>query len=352
MQRPFTLSGRRLEILSSVARNYIATGEPVGSKTVAGRRRDKLSPASVRNVMAELEEAGYLTHPHTSAGRLPTEKGLRQYVQHLETRRLGPSEADYVEDCLGQATTLEERLVKSSQVLAALTQQVGIVVLAPLSKAVLEHVQFVRLADRRVLVVLVARGDVVRHRIIRLAEETTAEELDRIAGYVNHHFTGWEMGAARLEILRRLAEERAAFDDVLRRLRVLCLEGFLSAGSESQVYLDGTPNLMGGVQTVEAERVRQLLAALEEKQRLIELLDECLRSEMTVLVGDSLAVLIGLEEAIPAMRDFALIGTTGEVEPGVASRLAVIGPTRMHYERVISAVAHVASVFHELGEAN
>jgi heat-inducible transcriptional repressor len=356
MNRPFSLTGRNLEILSFIVRSYIATGEPVGSKTISEKRRDHLSPASIRNVMAELEAEGYLTHPHTSAGRVPTDKAFRHYVQNLNAPRLQPSEADFVQLNLREAPTLEDRLGRSSRVLAALTRQVGIVVLAPLSGAVLQRVQFLRLSERRVLMVLVARGEVVRHRMVTPAEEISQQELDRIANYVNQNFAGWNLADARREILRRIEQERDLYDAILRRLRFLCIQGLLSPDSEAQVYLDGTPNLVDGAQSLDSDAVRELLFALEEKEKLIQLLDQCIRGEMQITqkgaLGESLSVRIGLEEAYPAMKDFALIGTICDMETGVAGRIAVIGPTRMHWERALSAVAHVANVFHNLSESN
>lgn len=356
MLRPFSLTGRNFEILSFIVKSYIATGEPVGSKTISDKRKDHLSPASIRNAMAELEAEGYLSHPHTSAGRVPTDKAFRHYVQHLSAPRLQPSEADFVQLNLREASTLEERLGRSSRVLAALTRQVGIVVLAPLSGAVLERVQFLRLSERRVLIVLVARGGVVRHRIVSAAEDIPQDELDRIANYVNQNFAGWQLSETRREILRRLEEERALYDAILRRLRLLCLQGFLSPDPEAQVYLDGARNLVDRVPSLDAERVHQLLVALEEKERLIGLLDQCIRGDMEVTqkgaLGESLSVRIGLEDAYPAMRDFALIGAVCDMEAGLAGCIAVIGPVRMHWERALSAVAHVANVFHNLSESN
>jgi heat-inducible transcriptional repressor len=356
MAHPFSLTGRNLEILNSIVRNYIATGEPVGSRTISERRKDRLSPASVRNVMAELEAEGYLTHPHTSAGRVPTDKAFRHYVQNLAAPRLQPSEADFVQANLREASSLEERLGRSSRVLAALTRQVGIVVLAPLSRAVLKHVQFLRLSEKRVLVVLIARGDVVRHKIIGLAEEISQDELDRLANYVNQNFAGWQLSAAREELLRRLEEDRALYDAMLRRLRTLCLQGFLTPDTRPQVYLEGMPNLVEGA--LDGERVRALLQALEEKERLIDLLDQCIRSELRVSAqkgmpaAEAICVRIGLEDTYPAMKDFALIATVCDMETGLAGRIAVIGPTRMQYERVMSAVAHVANAFHNLTADN
>lgn len=344
MARPFSLIGRNMEILSAIVRSYIATGEPVGSKYVSQKRKDRLSPASIRNVMAELEAQGYLSHPHTSAGRVPTDKAFREYVEHLTAQRLGPSEAGFIQDNLEQATTLEERLGRSSHVLAALTHQMGVAVVAPLSRSVLERVQFTGLGDHRILVVLVARGDVVRHRIIRVTEPIRPDELVRLANYVNREFAGWPLAAVRGEILHRIQQERAEFDAILSRLRLLCVQGFLSADTDAQIYLEGAPNLVGGMESLDGGRVRQLLQALEDKERLIQVLDECIRSGMSVQIG--------LENAYPGMKDYALIGTVCELEDGAPGRIAVIGPTRMPYERVISAVAHVARLFRHLSGLN
>jgi len=336
MAQPFSLTGRNREVLTAIVKAYIATGEPVGSRSISARRKDGLSPASVRNTMAELEAQGYLSHPHTSAGRVPTSKAFRHYVEHLGATRLAASEISYIQEHLGQATSIEERLGRSSQVLAALTQQVGIVVVEPFAGAVLEHVQFVPLADRRVLVVLVAKGEVVRHRVIHLAERISPGELERIANYLNQNFAGWKLAAVRREILRLIEQERAAFDLVLRRLRHLYLQGFLGSDSETQIYLEGRPNLVDPIQSLDAARLRRMLQALEDKQTLMALLDQCIQGDLTVRIG--------LEDTYPAMRDYALVGT-----PCGVGRIAVIGSTRMPYERVISAVTHLARLFHDLG---
>jgi heat-inducible transcriptional repressor len=245
---------------------------------------------------------------------------------------------------------------QSSHVLATLTRYVGIVVSAPLSQAVLEHIQILQLSEGRLLVVLVSSGDVVQHRIIRLGESIPAEELERIANYVNQNFVGWKLEAVRTEIQHRIEQERATYDAILRRLRLLYLAGFLRGEPQAQVYLEGTPNLIVGI-NVGAERLSRLLQALEEKERLIELLDECLREDRRASVSkgphqEPLLVRIGLEEAYPDMTDLSLVGTVCALEPGLDGRIAVIGPTRMHYERVMSAVAHVARVFYSLAEAS
>ena len=359
MARPFSLTGRSAEILHAVVKTYIATGQAVGSRTLSDKRKDHLSPASIRNAMAELEAEGYLSHPHTSAGRLPTDKGLRFYVENLGKPRLQRSEADLVQANLREATTLEDRLGRSSRLLAELTRQIGIVVMAPLSQAVLRHIQFQRLSEGRILVVLVSSGDVVQHRIVRVEEQIPIGELERIAGYLNGNFAGWKLVEARAEILRRIEEERAAYDAVLRRLRLLWLAGFLGTGAaaDAQVYLEGTPNLVDAIRDVDAGRLRELLRALEEKERLVALLDECIREDMRLVAhneaaGKPICIRIGLEDAHPAMKHLALIGAVCAMEPGLEGRIAVLGPTRMPYERVMSAVAQVARAFYSLAESN
>jgi heat-inducible transcriptional repressor len=354
--REFSLTRRNRDILGAIVKSYIATGQPVGSRTLSERSKERLSPASIRNVMAQLEAHGYLTHPHTSAGRLPTEKAFREYVQHVVASRLAPGETGFIHSSLEQATTLEQRLGKSSHVLATLTQQMGVTMVAPLSQAVLEHVQFLQLSEQRILVTLVVRGDVVRQRVIRLEESISPAELERLTSYINQQFVGWRLEAARAEILRRIREERAEFDAILRRLRLLCLRGFLAADADTQIFLEGAPNLVGGVESLDGGRVRQLLRALEDKEKLIRVLDECLRGELAVTAdaagGERLSVRIGLENAYPGLKDYALIGAVCEMKPAVPVRIAVIGPTRMPYERVISTVAHVVRMFRHLADLN
>jgi len=162
---------------------------------------------------------------------------------------------------------------------------------------------------------------------------------------VNAEFQGWLLGAARREILRRLEEERAEFDAILKRLRLLCVQGFLDPNQQAQVYLDGSSNLVGAVESLDGGRVRQLLEALEDKQRLIRMLDECLRGEMalaTEAAGERVSVRIGLEDVYPGMKDYAVMGIECDMQPGAPARIAVVGPMRMPYERVISALVHVA----------
>ena len=327
------LKTRHRDILTSIVRAYIETGEPVASRTISKRRSDALSAASIRNVMADLCDEGYLSQPHTSAGRVPTEKAFRYYVQSLAATRFGAIESDRLRTQLSELQTVGARVEHSSHVLMELTRNVGIAAILPAVAQELDQIELVPLADRRVLMVLVTRDHMVRNRIVGLEQQISPDELMSIRNYVNRNFGGWQLGEARRELLRRMEEERALYDVVLRNLQQLCRKGLLDGDTEPEVHLEGASNLLGLDLHLTRERMRELLQALEEKQRLIELLDRFLEQP-----GGELEVHVGLEDAHPAMKDLALIGMTVRMQSGLPAKVAVLGPMRMHYERVMAAV--------------
>lgn len=344
MQRPSALTGRAQEILNSIVRTYIATGEPVGSRTISRRHFNHLSPATIRNVMADLADDGYLFQPHTSAGRIPTEKAFQQYVKSLNCRRMADGDAARVQAQLGETYTLEARIERSPHVLTELTRNVGIAAALPAVGQELDRIELLALADRRVLMILVTRDRTVRNQVVALDEPISQDELHSIRNYVNRNFSGWSLREARAELLRRMAEERAACDAIMSKLTLLYRKGLLEADGSPEVYLEGVSNLLLGVDLhLTRERMRDLLLALEEKKRLIELLDRFLEQP-----PGELAVRVGLEEAHPAMKDLALIGISVMLPSGRCAKIAVLGPMRMHYERVMSAVLHIGRTFESL----
>jgi heat-inducible transcriptional repressor len=327
------LNHRYREILSSIVRAYIETGEPVGSRTVSKRRQDTLSPASIRNVMADLSDSGYLSQPHTSAGRVPTDKAFQVYVGTLTTNRMATADAERVASELSGLDTVGERMERSSSILTELTRNVGIAAALPELAQELDQIQLVPLSDRRVLMVLVTRDHMVRNRVVMLEEPTSPDELNSICNYVNRNFGGWQLGQARRELLRRIAEESELYHEVLRKLQWLSQKGLLDVDTSPELHMDGASNLLGLDLHLTREKLRELFHALEEKQRVIELLDRFLEQP-----AGQLAIRVGLEEAHPAMKDLALIGITIRMPSGLPAKVAVLGPMRMHYERVIAAV--------------
>ncbi|MGA2721835.1 MAG: heat-inducible transcriptional repressor HrcA [Bryobacteraceae bacterium] len=333
MRTDMPLTARHREILSAIVREYIETGEPIGSRTISRRRSEALSPASIRNAMADLADAGYLSQPHTSAGRVPTEKAFRYYVRSLTVKRVALGEAERLRNEFSSLDTVGACVERSSHILVELTSNVGIAAAIPALAQELDQIELVPLADRRVLMILVTRDHMVRNRVVALDEPASQEELASIRNYVNQSFSGWQLGEARRELLRRMAEERALYDALMRKLQWLCQKGLLEVDTLPEVHMEGASNLLGLDLHLTREKMRELLWALEEKKRLIDLLDRFLEQP-----PGELEVHVGLEEVHPAMKDLALIGMTVRMVNGLPAKVAVLGSMRMHYERVMAAV--------------
>jgi heat-inducible transcriptional repressor len=335
--------GRYRVALIAIIRTHIQTGEPVGSRTVSRQWNESLSPASIRNIMLDLEEEGYLEQPHTSAGRVPTDKAYRFYAKQCDARQ-PPSQKDeaLIRAYLSDIDSMPEEVMleRTSRVLSLISENLGVVVSEPLAKSYLDHIHFARLSERRVRVVLVSRLSLVRDHFIELESDIPQPELDRAANYLNENFRGWQLEQIRVELERRLAEERAAYDSLLKDLRQLCALGMLDENVHSEIVLEGASNLIGRPELADPARIRELLRALEEKETLVRLINECIRTH-----GDSLQVVIGLPGKPPLLKGFAMIGTTYQWEGRGAGRLAIMGPARMNYERVIQAVGFISRLF-------
>lgn len=336
---------RNHDILNTIVRAYIETGEPIASRTISRRLGSRLSPASIRNVMADLYDDGFLSQPHTSAGRVPTEKAFRSYVQSLSLSRVLAAELQRLRDELQQAGTVEERVERSSRMLTEMTRGIGIAAAIPTLGQVLEHVELVGLGDRRVLMVLVTRDRMVRNRVVTLNESISDAERESIRNYINHNFSGWTLFEAQAELSRRLAHESALYDQVLNRLNALYARGLLDFELSPEIHLDGASNLVGLDLHLTREKLRELFRTLEEKKRMLVMLQRFLEQP-----AGELAVQIGLEDAHPSMRELSLIGISIGLPGGVAAKIAVLGPIRMNYEKAMSAVLHLGRAFQSLSE--
>jgi heat-inducible transcriptional repressor len=283
--------------------------------------------------MADLADEGYLSQPHTSAGRIPTEKAFQFFVASLHGQPMLLSESDRLRREFSGLDTIGARVERSSYLLMELTHNVGIAAAIPALSQELDQIELVPLSDNRVLMILATRDHMVRNRVVTLEEPASPDELASIRNYVNRNFAGWQLGAARRELLRRLLEERELYDAALRKLQTLYRKGLLEGDSSPEVHMEGASNLLGLDLHLTRETLRELLGALEQKRRLMELLDRFLE-----LPPGELAVRVGLEEAHPAMKNLVLIGMTVQLANGLPAKVAVLGPMRMHYERVMSAV--------------
>lgn len=334
------LTPREREIVHLIVRAYIETGEPVGSRTLSRMQHLSLSPATIRNVMADLADDGYLAQPHTSAGRIPTDRAFRSFAGTVSAKPLSVADRERIFNQMSAAESLEERVSIASRVLTEMTRNVGIAAALPASLQELEHLELIALSDKRVLMIVATRDKMVRNRVVTLDRELTQDELARLRNYVNVNFSGWTLEKARAELLRRIEEERAEYDAFLQQLTLLYRKGLLMADRDPQVEMDGASYLVGLDLHLTRERMRDLFRALEEKKRVVAILDRFLESSQ-----GQVGIHVGLEDAHPAMRELTLIGVTLNLPSGVRARVAVLGPMRMHYERVISAVQQIGRTF-------
>ncbi|MDR3762621.1 MAG: heat-inducible transcriptional repressor HrcA [Acidobacteriota bacterium] len=335
---------REQEILTTIVETYISTGEPVGSRTLARRNREGLSAATIRNVMADLADAGLLAQPHTSSGRVPSVEGYRYYAERLSGgATLRPDEEQVIQGYFHGVNEVEDFMERTSHVLSLMSSGVGVAVTTGAGpRNALEHVHFQRLAAGRVLAIVVSRSGVVRDRVLRMPREVEQKELDLAARYINDNFRGWMIEDVRRELERRIEQERSEYDRLMHSLAELTQSGALASEDESaEVFVEGMANLVGS--PADAERLRQLLKALEEKARIVELLCSYLDVRQ-----EAVRVIVGLQEQMPDLSNFVLIGAPARSGEEILGRLAVIGPTRMDYQHTITAVSYIARMFDKL----
>jgi len=337
------LDERTREILQWVISTFVSTGKPVGSRTIARRSREHLSAATIRNIMADLEEMGYLRQPHPSAGRVPTDKGYRLFVDTMMNRREIPlRERQLIDRSLKSEDNPDQLMARTSQVLSLVSNNLGIVVSPPISKVALQHIQFIKLSESRILVVLVSRSGIVQNRVIHPMEEYSQTELDQAARYIIEHFKDRNLAEIKQLISKMIGEERALYDQFVRRVLALSAQTFSdsSGNDESAVYLDGASNLMKNPEFSDITRMRVLFETIEHRNRLASLISECIRGDT-----QEVRITIGSENALPGIEDCTLIASRYVVDEQTSGSLGILGPTRMEYARAISLVEYVARLF-------
>jgi heat-inducible transcriptional repressor len=358
------MSDRERLVLTAIIELYIATGEPVASQAVARffENREGLSSATIRNVMASLADAGMLEQPHTSAGRVPTAAAFRSYVDQLsQSGRFvagGPGSNPVPQNSLLNSLTEERRgqieksfsgvsstheyLERTSQVLALLSSGLGVALAAATGSQVLEHIHFSRLSIGRVLAVLVTQTGAVQDRVLVLDREMTHLELETAARFLNENFRGWPIERIRAEVARRMDLERAAYHQMLASVEELCRKGALAENQGApEIFVDGMANLISA--EVDRERLRQMLVALEAKQRLVELLTAYVDGRQ-----QEVRVVVGLDQTSPAMQDLVLIGAPARLGNASLGTVALIAPTRIQYQEMIHAVRYIAGLSERL----
>ncbi len=324
---------RDRRVLAALVREYITSGEPVASSLLVTAAGLGVSSATVRNILSRLEEEGYVQQPHTSSGRVPTDLGYRFYVDLLLGSRRASRTATAVEARLRRengSPLVDSVLAQVSHLLSEASRHVGFAVRPAHEAAVFDRIEFIPLSASRVLVVIVASGGHVVQKVIDTAEQLSADDLRIAANYLNAEFAGMPLCRAREAVLERLNEERLLYDALLARAMRLASSSFADLPDDQALYIEGAAWLLGNGQDVTVNTLRTLLQMIEEKQRLLHLLNE-------YIDGPGLTVVIGGEHPDPTLRPFSLIVSTYDDGTGTGT-IGVIGPTRMHYSRAIDVV--------------
>ncbi|MDD5640786.1 MAG: heat-inducible transcriptional repressor HrcA [Syntrophales bacterium] len=333
-----SLAERDTRVLKTVVVQYIATGEPVGSRTVAKLCGLSLSPASIRNLMLDLEERGFLRQPHTSAGRLPTALGFRYYVDYiLPVQELAPKVQKQIKNALALPEVEPQELFRqASRVLSAVSGHPALV-LAPRPQGMrLKHIQFISMGGDGVLTVLVAQDHQVQTRFVRSTMRYTQEQLDRFSQYLNELCQNLTLGETRRQILARMEEDKNLFDKIVSQALSLSRQA-LQNEEEEELYIEGTSQILDYPEfTEDVEKIRALFKAFEEKHHLITLLDQTLASQ-------GVQIIISPDEQFPEMQ-LSVVASSYSGDHTPVGSLGVIGPMRMDYGRVIPIVRYTASM--------
>jgi heat-inducible transcriptional repressor len=330
------MDDRVRQILSAIVQSYIQTAEPVGSRTLSKTLDVSLSPATIRNIMADLSEQGFLEQPHTSAGRVPTEKAYRFFVDALATANALPRDlARMIENTLGESThDLEQLLTNTTKLLAGLTKFTGIVAAPRVERTRLKMVEFLKINARQVFVVLITQANIVHNKIIDISEELSQEFLNGVAEYINTQFSGESLLTIRSHVMEALAEEKARYDQLLAHVVRLGKKAF-ELPEETNVYVEGQANIVRDFPDL--EKIQRLLRALEEKISIVRILDR-------TVTAQGVQIFIGMENPQAELQDCSVITAQYGRDNNLLGAIGVIGPTRMDYPRVIPIIDYTAKV--------
>ena len=340
-QADMDLDERNKRVLQAVIDSYISSGAPIGSTVLVRRYDFGLSSATLRNIMAELEELGYLTHPHTSAGRIPTDLGYRYYIDSLISIE---NDAEDIEDHLRQAPSihagdLQELMEEASRFLAALSHCAGVVIAPSEPEGNYKHIEFVRLHGKQVLIIFVTNTGIVQNKLIELDENIQQQDLNYFSSYLDEELGQRSLAEIRQRLVEKMQEEKLVFMHLMEETYRASQE--VQERDTEKVYIGGASHILESPEFASVEKMRTLFKALEDKYKLLKLLDRSVTAE-------GIKVFIGSENPFFEMQGCSLVVSNYKAGSNVVGTLGVIGPTRMQYKQVIHVVDYTAKLLSKL----
>ncbi|MDA0822126.1 MAG: heat-inducible transcriptional repressor HrcA [Proteobacteria bacterium] len=331
-RKEIELSARAQYLFRCLIDRYIADGVPVGSRTLARDAKLELSPATIRNVMADLEDCGLISSPHTSAGRVPTVKGYRMFVDCMVTyKNLAPTDIMRLTGEVRSEADVRVLMEKTSSLLSDVTKLAGLVMMPKTDSQALRQVEFLPLSDNRVLVILVLNDHEVQNRVIHTARTYTPSELTQAQNYLNRAFAGKNISAVKQDLLRDMTATRHEMNSMMQAVVEMTQKVFVESEPEKDYVLAGQTNLMDVTELSDMEKLRNLFDAFTQKRDILQLLDQALNAS-------GVQIFIGEESGYEALDGCSIVTSTYGGDGETLGVLAVIGPTRMEYERVIPIV--------------
>ncbi len=342
-----TLTNREVEVLSIIIESYIHTSTPVGSRYVAKKSQLNLSPASMRNIMADLTEKGFLTQPHTSAGRVPTEKAFRYYIsQILKPKLLSREKKHRIKKYLFElsfSSDITDLLESTSKLLSSQASQVGMVVSPEVSNIRWKHIDLVLVKPGLVLVVLIFEGGMVQNKVLNIDEKISFEELVRYRNYLNEKFKGHTISEVKKKILEEMKEAHNKFNELYSKALSLAKKAFVNVKSEREIYVDGALMVLEQLERKDIESMKELLEFLEHRSQILELIDKISHSKGVIIT-------FGGDLDDERLKEWSIISSPYRVKGETLGIVGTIGPINMDYSRVIPVVDYVAKMLSQILE--